>query len=215
MFGSYDAVGLDGQISFDRYTRYGAYGFGEDEESVPYWTKPSKVSWNQIRWGQLQKICVERNAKRFMKEASTDTGSEIPHPDLPAEERSAVLIRTYLGKEYSENDLHVIRSMVMELALQTGGEFEVVLILLVNDESLDIKQEEVYRRILKENIPQEFWDMTVLWNTPLVAERYKDLNTSVIEYAAALLSFQFTYTNAVQCSPCTVAPRSVVHAGTS
>ncbi|KAF4272461.1 hypothetical protein KXV22_008493 [Aspergillus fumigatus] len=181
MFGSYDAVGLDGQISFDRYTRYGAYGFGEDEESVPYWTKPSKVSWNQIRWGQLQKICVERNAKRFMKEASTDTGSEIPHPDLPAEERSAVLIRTYLGKEYSENDLHVIRSMVMELALQTGGEFEVVLLLHVKDESLDIKQEEVYRRILKENIPQEFWDMTVLWNTPLVAERYKDLNTSVID----------------------------------
>ncbi|KAK9616507.1 hypothetical protein V6Z98_007903 [Aspergillus fumigatus] len=157
MFGSYDAVGLDGQISFDRYTRYGAYGFGEDEESVPYWTKPSKVSWNQIRWGQLQK------------------------PDLPAEERSAVLIRTYLGKEYSENDLHVIRSMVMELALQTGGEFEVVLLLHVKDESLDIKQEEVYRRILKENIPQEFWDMTVLWNTPLVAERYKDLNTSVID----------------------------------
>ncbi|KAH3241187.1 hypothetical protein KXW31_008105, partial [Aspergillus fumigatus] len=134
MFGSYDAVGLDGQISFDRYTRYGAYGFGEDEESVPYWTKPSKVSWNQIRWGQLQKQCVERNAKRFMKEASTDTGSEIPHPDLPAEERSAVLIRTYLGKEYSENDLHVIRSMVMELALQTGGEFEVVLLLHVKDE---------------------------------------------------------------------------------
>ncbi|KAH2775448.1 hypothetical protein KXW38_002129, partial [Aspergillus fumigatus] len=31
------------------------------------------------------------------------------------------------------------------------------------------------------NIPQEFWDMTVLWNTPLVAERYKDLNTSVID----------------------------------
>jgi hypothetical protein len=185
MFGSYDAVGLDGQVSFDRYTRYGAYGFGEDEESVPHWIKPAKVNWNQIRWGELQKQCVERNANRFVKEAATDPGSEIPHPDLPAEERSAVLIRTYIGKKYSENDLQVIRSMVTELALQTGGEYEVVLLLHVKDESLDIKQEEVYRRVLKENVPQEFWDMTVLWNTPLVAERYKDLDTNVIEYVMA------------------------------
>ncbi|KAJ9303051.1 hypothetical protein DTO271G3_425 [Paecilomyces variotii] len=192
MFGSYDAVGLDGHVSFDRYTRYGAYGLGEDEDSVTRWMRPAKVNWNQVKWGQLQEQCVERNANRFVDDAATDAGSEIPHPDIPGEERTAVLIRTYIGKEYSENDLHVIRSMVTELALQSGGEYEVILLLHVKDESLDIQQEDVYREVLEENVPKEFWDMTVLWNTPLVAERYKKLDTSVIDvHHAQWLSVQW------------------------
>ncbi|GIK02933.1 hypothetical protein Aspvir_006998 [Aspergillus viridinutans] len=181
MLGSYDAVGLDGHVSFDRYTRYGAYGLGEDEESVPHWIKPAKVNWNQVKWGELQKQCVQQNANRFVKEAATDAGSEIPHPDLPVEERSAVLLRTYIGKKYFENDLQVIRSMVTELALQTGGQYQVFLLLHVKDESLDITQEEVHQTVLEENIPREFWDMTVLWNTPMVTERYTGLDPSVTD----------------------------------
>lgn len=110
MLGSHEAVRLDGGLSFDRYTRYGAYGFGEGEAAVENWIKPSRVDWDELNWGELQRRCVNRNADRFDKaDGSTVTPSITPEP------RSAVLIRTYVGKKFSANDVYSIRSIINEL----------------------------------------------------------------------------------------------------
>ncbi|PWY75299.1 hypothetical protein BO94DRAFT_559611 [Aspergillus sclerotioniger CBS 115572] len=136
MLGSYDAVGLDGALSFDRYTRYGAYGFGENETSDTNWMKPTTVDWDQVNWGQLQDRYYERNAGRFSQvwKAAFDSDSE-PH--------TAVLIRTYTGRNYTKNDVHVIRSIVTELSLQSGGEYKVILFLHVRNSNIPIEQQDV------------------------------------------------------------------------
>jgi hypothetical protein len=72
--GGYDIVGLDDSVCFDRYSRYGAYGFGEDEGhgDIGNKRKPRLVpKWETVRWGRLQDDCLRRNGKRYRLEART------------------------------------------------------------------------------------------------------------------------------------------------
>ena len=141
------------------------------------------MDWNRVNWGQLQDKCYKRNADRYAPKTPTKT----PDKRIAPEPRTAVLIRTYIGKEYSENDIYVLRSLVTELSLQSGGEYSVFLLLHVKDDQIPIEVADVARQIIKENVPREFWDITVLWNVPMVASRYP-LDPSVVEYVTGFFS---------------------------
>jgi hypothetical protein len=94
------------------------------------------------------------------------------------EERTALLIRTYTGKEYSENDLQIIRSLVTELSLRTGGQYQVFMFVQVKDNSYAIwESEDTYEYVLQSNVPREFWDMTVLWNDDATQSTYPKLGS--------------------------------------
>ncbi|CAG8906356.1 unnamed protein product [Penicillium nalgiovense] len=147
IFGSHEAASLDGSLSFDRYTRYGAYGFAEDGINVENWFRPTKVNWNDVDWGKLQKQCATHNANRF------DAHLQGLNNNAP-EARTAILIRSYTGKKFSENDIINIRAMISELSLQSGGEYEVVLLTHVKDESIPLNDPLVRKRLLQQNVPR-------------------------------------------------------------
>ena len=66
VIGSYEASGLDGDISFDRVGRYQAYGLDQFESMELEGLKTSTdVNWDNVRWGELQAQCVEDNHQRF------------------------------------------------------------------------------------------------------------------------------------------------------
>ncbi|GAM36080.1 hypothetical protein TCE0_018r04888 [Talaromyces pinophilus] len=190
-FGSYEVIGVDGQLSYDRYTRYAAYGYGEDDPSTD-WIRPSKVDWDSVNWGKLQQECVQVNAGRYNTTAASDSSglsswfgrrsrpTNLINPEAAPEKRTAILIRSYTDKQYSENDKQVLRSMVQELSLQSGGEYEVFLLVHVKDDSIPIDQEEAYEQVLRDHIPPEFWNMTILWNVPMVSKRYNKLDPAVL-----------------------------------
>ncbi|OJD18195.1 hypothetical protein AJ78_01753 [Emergomyces pasteurianus Ep9510] len=177
LLGSHEAVGFNEHVFFDRYTRYGAYGYGENETSVKNWKKPSRVRWGQIKWGDLQEKCWLRNVDRYSTHESllADIPKDSPRHQIAPESRTAVLIRTYIGKQYSDNDMQTIRSLISELSLQSGSEYTVILFLHVKDEEIDIEDEDVYQQVVEQNVPREFWDMTVLWSSPTVSKRYPHL----------------------------------------
>lgn len=84
--GGYDVVGLDKDVCFDRYSRYGPYGYGDDEfpEEVRHWKAPEIIpAWNEVKWGELQDDCLARNKNRFRPGARTPT-VKIPSTALPA-----------------------------------------------------------------------------------------------------------------------------------
>lgn len=96
--------------------------------------------------------------------------------DTEVEARSAVLLRSFTGKEYLENDKQVIRSLITELSLRTGGEYEVFLFVHVRDEEVDIwESEEAYRRAIQDHVPPEFRSITVLWNEEAINRMYPKL----------------------------------------
>ncbi|KAF2279997.1 uncharacterized protein EI97DRAFT_366344, partial [Westerdykella ornata] len=98
--GSYDVLGLDGDVCFDRYSRYGAYGLGNGTEdgSVVGWKAPKRhVQWKDVKWGRLQDECLERNKMRFAPEA------RVPMVKKPTTAFSAIeSVQYYAEKGASE-----------------------------------------------------------------------------------------------------------------
>lgn len=83
--GGYDVVGLDNNVCFDRYSRYGPYGYGDDQfpEEVKDWKAPKTIpEWKEVQWGALQDECLERNKNRYRQNARTPT-VKIPSTALP------------------------------------------------------------------------------------------------------------------------------------
>ena len=92
------------------------------------------------------------------------------------EPRTAVLLRSYTGKRYSENDKQNIRSLITELALRSGGEFQVFLLVHVREDDIAIwDDEETYQWVLNEHVPREFHGITTLWNNEAVWKVYTAL----------------------------------------
>lgn len=94
-----------------------------------------------------------------------------------SEARTALLLRTYTGKEYSENDKQVIRSLITELSLRTGGQYQVFLFVHVKDTAYAIwDDEETYQYVLQRSVPPEFRDIAVLWNDEATQTMYPKID---------------------------------------
>ncbi|KAL2687353.1 hypothetical protein Neosp_004910 [[Neocosmospora] mangrovei] len=99
-----------------------------------------------------------------------------PTTGFVSESRTAILLRSYTGKDYTENDKQVIRALVSELSLKTGGQYEVFLLVQVKDNNLRIfDDDEVYQSVLSQSVPAEFRSMTILWNDEVVWNLYPKL----------------------------------------
>ncbi|KAJ3481394.1 hypothetical protein NLG97_g7830 [Lecanicillium saksenae] len=109
-----------------------------------------------------------------------EVSSNTPTSDAPSqykvENRTALLLRSYTGKKYTENDKQTIRALITELSLKSGGEYEVFLLVQVKDNSRDIfGSRKEYLKVLSEHVPVEFHGITVLWNDNAIKEIYTEM----------------------------------------
>ncbi|KAF8429726.1 hypothetical protein EV426DRAFT_542836 [Tirmania nivea] len=207
IFGSYEELGLDSSICFERYGRLGAYGFGygvnegglgvgEGTHTKKYGeggegpgTMPmQKIDWTGIDWGRVQGRCIEQNKARFAPPAtedSGDTGSLLgPRKTSSSEkeakvQRTAFLLRTWDDYKYTSNDIINLRSIISELSINSGGEYTVHLLVHVKDPSIPIwADKQTYNDHLQSSVPREFWGIATLWNEPLMALTYSSLPTN-------------------------------------
>jgi hypothetical protein len=219
-FGSYNVLGLDRNLCYERDTRMGQYGVLPVLNALG-----EEIDWDSVNWGKLQEQCLEKNRDRFAADgpknkyvtdaadsadlkrdmsATEDNGDEHvahtlrrlwrkpgmqkvrrgktastskrPSNAKPHEKRTALLLRSFSGKTYTENDKQVIRSLVTELNLRSGGEFEVFLFVHIKDGSKDIWTQSAYQEALSEHVPVEFRGMSVLWNEAAVDRMYTNLS---------------------------------------
>ncbi|KAL9094406.1 MAG: hypothetical protein Q9165_003256 [Trypethelium subeluteriae] len=187
-----DITGLNTNICFDRYNRYGAFGLrAEGEEDIFQWRKPEEQPrWDRVHWGKLQNECLVRNQDRY--EASVRSPSvqwspwELPenHAQMPImdktatssaqyKKRTAILIRVWEGYDYTDNDIQAIRSMISELSLFSGGEYQVFLFVNVKDYNADIyENQDVHDDFLRRTVPEELRDIAILWTEKVTHEWY-------------------------------------------
>ncbi|GAB7356847.1 hypothetical protein MBLNU459_g7720t1 [Dothideomycetes sp. NU459] len=198
--GSAEAVGIDTHVCFDRHSRYGPYGsYSPDAGSRPN----LRPDWARVFWGQLQDQCLQRNQLRYHPDvrapmivkptrvlpkdhdrlderaaapAADDAKSDstATPTDTPSyHSRTAVVIRTWEGYSYTDNDLQAIRALVSELSLLSGGEYQVYLLVNVKQREADIYDNpDVYQDILKKVVPPELRDISVLWTEQVMEEWY-------------------------------------------
>ncbi|RKU44428.1 hypothetical protein DL546_007033 [Coniochaeta pulveracea] len=184
MFGSHEALNLDSAVCADRCSRWAIYGHEETKRhtSCP---KTVRIDWDQVTWGSLQSQCAERNANR----------SSLPLQ--PAyRSQSALIIRSYDGMKWSPTHRQYLRSLIMELSLHSGGEYQVYLLVDVKA-PLNIHDDTAVRQFTAEHIPAEFHDITILFNADMLREWYPmiDEHTPVYQHLQPIQVFSQLYPN--------------------
>lgn len=93
--------------------------------------------------------------------------------------RTAVLIRTWSDYEYDDEDIMHLRSMISELTLASGGEYQVHFLIHVKDDNKQIwADEDMYAEVLKNALPAEFAGMGTLWSERQMGLIYGGLEDS-------------------------------------
>ncbi|XWW92596.1 hypothetical protein V2A60_000521 [Cordyceps javanica] len=88
--GSYEILNLPEDICFERYGRYGPYGFGysartgglgtgehsENEGAELVWDSRPQVDFRDVDWAETQRRCLQSNSHRFKAEPTRKAGSQ-------------------------------------------------------------------------------------------------------------------------------------------
>ena len=200
LIGSHDAVGLDGNVCFDRYGRYSTYGFDPmarfNSRFVARRKKANQVNWMAANWGGLQNECVELNQRRFHGEARNapsmrpgiqlqgefsrtidySAGSKHNTRAISYAPRTAILLRSWSGYQYEENDLQAVRSMITETSLMTGGQYQVILLVHLLNQSLPVFDDQtVYEEQLRKHVPEELHSIALLWTDAIFSSWYPNI----------------------------------------
>lgn len=166
--------------------RYGPYGFGE--------TKPtygrSRVDWDSLDWGDLMDQCLDRNAHRFpdgvpSTMVANDTRFALRSPDgidptagwQPSPNpthRTALVLRSFEGQKYTKETMWMVRSLITETALQSGGRYGVILLVNIQNRHWKIHESRAnYDRAFRSlNVPPELRSITLLWDDRLLESWY-------------------------------------------
>ncbi|KAK6003646.1 hypothetical protein QM012_009417 [Aureobasidium pullulans] len=111
-----------------------------------------------------------RSLMRFPSQ--TDDGSLWSTSETRTTGRTAVVLRTWNAYQYSDNQLAWMRAMITELSLDTGGHFQVFMLVNVKDNSLDLFDDHIYSQVLEQSVLKEFLDVALLYNEAILRKWY-------------------------------------------
>jgi hypothetical protein len=164
LFGSHEELGLRADVCYDRINRYGPYGLGYDESIGGLGINMKgdnsgidtlyKHDYRGVKWGDAQQKCRNQNS----------------HNKLP---RTAFVLRVWHDLKYTPHRIMMLRAIMAELSLASGGQYEIQFLIDVHDETIPIWADEaVYNETLKNALPEEFAGMGTLWSVPQMRTVY-------------------------------------------
>ena len=124
-----------------------------------------------MNWGELQQKCFERNQHRY------NVGGEVARKKA----RQALVLRGHEQFKWRKNDLLYTRSLVAELSLASGGEYEVILMIQLNGEehanltTADFHNETLLNRLSEQYVPAEFRELAVFFNSNVLKDLYPEV----------------------------------------
>ncbi|CAG8407009.1 unnamed protein product [Penicillium salamii] len=196
MFGSHKAIGLDHNVCVDRYSRYGPYGLDEfNGEEVPGFPRPPRIFWGNINWGYLQSACFEPQSLALSPRNST-TRDKKEARNFSYKSRSAVILRASDNMRWTPSHAQYLRSLIMELSLHSGSEYQVFFLIDVHNPSIDLENDEEAIQSLKQKIvPAEFRNMTVFFYERLLERWYPKLDEhrAIYQHLQATQVFSLMY----------------------
>ncbi|KAL5408524.1 hypothetical protein PMIN03_006491 [Paraphaeosphaeria minitans] len=192
----------------------GAAMEGDREGSEKVWEQTGEVDFREVRWNQVLSRCLEKNKERFKHSPKTlehsfqtitarDAGvkkGNSTYGEYPKKEhnkllpRTAVLIRTWSDYEYDDEDIMYLRSLISELSIGSGGEYEVHFLIHVKDDNKQIwAVEEVYQEVLNKSLPTEFAGMGMLWSERQMGLIYGGVHDSMFRDLPVHGAYRSTY----------------------
>ena len=156
LFGSQKELGLNDEVCYDRVNRLAPYGLGlavedgglgqtrdGDNEGLDL---VNLTDWRRVKWQEAQQNCTKKNIEKINS-------------------RTALVLRTWSTFHYTEHHIAMIRAIISELALASGGQYTIHFLIHVQDDTLPIwASQELYNQILRDSLPEEFQGMGTLWS---------------------------------------------------
>lgn len=119
------------------------------------------------------------HAKRHIQRRQDPSKGETPRPDPnrvrpePVANRTAILIRARYDTVYRENDVYNIRALINELSFKTGGEYQIYLLVEVEDCDDEIwTNKELYDAVVAKAVPPEFSEIAHIYTERLLRSWY-------------------------------------------
>lgn len=170
---------------YNATTRLAPYGFDptnvyNDENSF----------WLGRDWSKEQHECAARNGllpgrateprKRFhLPDHESQRYLTVQSPDKDQRKRTArtaVVMRTSENFNWAGDVTAYIRSLIIELSLESGGVYELFILIQVKDLKQHIFMDpKAYDRVLQKHVPEEFRGMAYLWNENLLKAWYPEV----------------------------------------
>jgi Protein of unknown function (DUF3405) len=168
-------IGTNGSVCYTSTSRYLPYGISNIEKE-----------WKDVHWGSLQQSCLERN-KHLYEHSSLERKAA-----FVKRKRQAVVLRGHNGFHWRRNDFYYTRSLIAELSLASGAEYEVILLMQLNGDenanftTADLENEEIITTLKEKYVPAEFRDIAVFFNDNVL----KDLYPKVDEHNYQMQAYQ-------------------------
>lgn len=155
--------------------------------------QPPRVDWNKASWGTMQAQCSELNADRygqgltdmqimhFLPASPRDSSRKLPRDqpissstDSQHKARSAAILRAWHDMEWTDDFKQHVRSLIMELSLHSGGEYQVYILCHAERQNIPLNQEDLdsTRQVKAKFVPPEFMVLTVLFNNQTLESWY-------------------------------------------
>nr|POE79539.1 hypothetical protein CFP56_07604 [Quercus suber] len=181
--------------------------FGHSSARNMHRRQDEERPWSTLRWGTLQEDCADGHAgaqspqsgmtSRKLRRAFPGLDDDLKDPKLDDHRsgRTAVVLRTWDEYEYYPNQMAWMRAMITELSLDTGGRFQVFILVDAKHQNVSLSDDENYADVLNRSVPPEFRDMALLFDEELLREWYPEVG----EYGAqdqmyqALQIFSYTF----------------------
>jgi hypothetical protein len=156
LFGSQKELGINEEVCYDRVNRLAPYGLGVPEEKGGLGDASNGdnrgleevaiTDWRGMKWHEAQTECFQKNSGQILS-------------------RNALVFRTWSTFKYTKHHVAMIRAIISELALASGGQYTVHFLIHVQDDTIPIwASSELYNQVLKDSLPEEFHGMGTLWS---------------------------------------------------
>ncbi|KAK7564758.1 hypothetical protein IWX49DRAFT_283170 [Phyllosticta citricarpa] len=179
LFGLPDLLDDDPTKCYNISTRLRAYGYSIDD-----YYGAGQGMWRNRDWGQEQSSCAWKNG--LLHDVGPRRTFRLPDPGAAQDEkplrakleierksRTAVVLRTTDTFNWAGDIIAFIRSMIVELSLESGGKYEVfILVQVKNSKDRIFLDPKAYDRVLRKSVPKEFQSITYLWNENLLKAWY-------------------------------------------
>lgn len=145
------------------------------DESTTVKTEAEKPSFTSIEASKVTSASMKASS---VASKPSNTAAAVLETPKNRKSRTAVVVRCWDEYNWREDDIANMRSLITELAVTSGGRYDIHLLVQIKNEAAHPvwADEATYRERIEEAIPEEFRGLVTLWSETQMLALYQGVH---------------------------------------